>query len=368
MDFEQRYNKIIEQIEASVSFKPDAIIYNLSQQSGYSAEALGYAFRFILDTPLRDYIVSRKLVSVIKDKLLNGLTISDAIGRSTFPDTPTFSKAFKKAFGIPPKEATLEWLELQKPLTLEQLMSKEILMESTSTAETISTTQSNSSQFKNIYEAFKLNASYGFSENVVELICRLSKKYNVSLSKVFEFIEEINLEYGNIQVTRRLGNSHLDKLALLYFTYHLSVSEATKDLNDIFFGVNLFKLPPQTLDVYYSTVNDDCGFTLNYAIDLANALNDRGWGVSDLEEVYIYCDDLLDGIINAERYSFGADYNELNTDFNNREELEGLEETILLDQSSVSRTDCDFDPDYNVLPDSDDYYDLDDVNSSSFDF
>lgn len=307
MDFEQRYNKIIEQVEASVSFRPDTIIYNLSQQSGYSAEALGYAFRFILDTPLRDYIVSRKLVSVIKDKLLNDLTISDAVGRSTFPDTPTFSKAFKKAFGIPPKEATLEWLELQKPLTLEQLMSKEILMESTSTAETISTTKSNSSQFKNIYEAFKLNASYGFSENVVELICRLSKKYKASLPDVFEFIEEVNLEFGNIRAARKFAPSHFDKLAFLCLTYHLSVSEAHEDIIYPFYNVDLFNLPPQTLDVYYSSVNDDVGFNLDYAIKLANALNEYGGDISTLEEVAIWCDDLLDGIINYGSYSFGAD-------------------------------------------------------------
>src|SRR5690554_2023084 len=90
----------IEYIEANLKEELSAEI--LANRAGYSKTHFSRLFIFLVGTTIHDYIVTRRLIYVAKE-MQESKRISDVLYKYGFDTQTGFNKAFRKRFGITPK-------------------------------------------------------------------------------------------------------------------------------------------------------------------------------------------------------------------------------------------------------------------------
>lgn len=91
----------IEYIEANLKEELTAEI--LASRVGYSKTHFSRLFIFLVGTTIHDYIVTRRLIYIAKE-MQGSRNISDCLYDYGFDTQTGFNKAFKKRFGVTPKQ------------------------------------------------------------------------------------------------------------------------------------------------------------------------------------------------------------------------------------------------------------------------
>ena len=204
----ERYDYIINSIEDMILSDPytsrKRITHDVLKRVGFTASDLKVIFKFFTDMSLVEYIRKRKMnYSYVKMKKLPKFKVEQIIDYTEYGDQPSYNKAFKKEFGMPPKQAYESPVNMQKqPLTIEVLQSidynnsdKSNLEESYKDVDAgkiinnnESTNQTIDQELANIREEYQ--ELYGLGDVPVEIACDLFKSKEISLRDAFEEVLE----------------------------------------------------------------------------------------------------------------------------------------------------------------------------------
>ena len=182
MNFTEKYDQLISQIEEAVKANEEEIAEKLSKIYGSNPRLIADAFQFISGTTLSQYIKQRRLVNALHYKNENDCSLEVAAIKFGFPDAATMSKAFKACFGKSPSQMSKEELEARQPLSLENLY----------TSETLSGNDTGSSDIP-----FEIKEEIDYLARVNELsrteamfAYELSKNHGISLDHAFDLVKD----------------------------------------------------------------------------------------------------------------------------------------------------------------------------------
>ena len=186
MNFQARYDDIINQIENAVFLKVDQIPEKLARDTGVHLRVIADAFQFIAGMTLAQYIKQRRLVHALKYKHQTNCSLEKAAETFGFADSATMSKAFKNYFGVPPSQMSADGLEAIVPLTLDRVLmgesenSMDVTTKTTKKSEMFGV---DSEKFQTIKQVLELSAVYGLSDKEAEYAYNLSQRHQVPLSR-----------------------------------------------------------------------------------------------------------------------------------------------------------------------------------------
>lgn len=184
MNFIEKYEQLILQIEEAVKAQDDEITEKLSKVYGTNTRHLAEAFNFISGITLSQYIKQRRLVNALHYKYENACSLESAAIKYGFPDAATMSKAFKACFGKSPSQISEAELCTITPLTLEEL--------SISSTESINSVDADTISAEDKIEFEHLAYTYELSKNEALFAYELSVNRNISLEKAFELVKEFS--------------------------------------------------------------------------------------------------------------------------------------------------------------------------------
>lgn len=106
MNFESKFDSIMDYIEEHIEQKPNETVRIIAKEFGMTTRTLSEGFQFVTDISLSGYIRLRRVIRALKYKLAEGCALDAAAAHFGFPDQPTLSKAcrelplndFKKVF------------------------------------------------------------------------------------------------------------------------------------------------------------------------------------------------------------------------------------------------------------------------------
>ena len=182
MNFAEKYDQLISQIEEAVKANEDEIAEKLSKIYGSNSRLIADAFQFISGTTLSQYIKQRRLVNAMLYKNEHDCSLETAAIKFGFPDAATMSKAFKACFGKSPSQMSKEELEAQQPSSLENISASEILSESNNTSSDI--------PFEIKEEIEYLARVNELSETEAIFAYELSKNRGITLDHAFDLVKD----------------------------------------------------------------------------------------------------------------------------------------------------------------------------------
>jgi len=204
MNITERHDKIINTIENHVQFGTDealTIAKNVAKDNGCTARVLSDVFNYLFGYPLISYIRSRKLVAAY-NLLANGKgNIDRAIEVAGYADQTSFTKAFKKQFGVTPGDvlkgkatvdtlpsplywACLSDIHTPQPVSYYEKEEDEMLIFGLS-----------ENTYKEVVKAIELESLYGFSLMFSNYAFNLSKKTHRTMEDCFRYVDSLR-DYG----------------------------------------------------------------------------------------------------------------------------------------------------------------------------
>ena len=302
MNFKNRYDSIIQEIEDAVKKNVDQnLIYDMAaQKAGVNLRMLGDAFLYITDMTLSQYIRQRRLVKALQYKHSSGCSLEDAAIESGFPDAATMSKSFKKVFDVSPSQMTKSNLDKIVPLYLDQLLqeaedSTKMEIQARPLQPVPETVFGVSvEQFEDIKNVLELNAIYGLSDKLAEFAYKLCKNQQVPMSKAFEFVEDLDMQFENGTYLGALSNISLEEIAYLCFHHNLSVSESIEEVDRLHGQgvVDVTDLPSDFYCIYFGDVNKDYDFLAEDILEFVATLKAEGIDVSEFDDI-VRCNAIL---------------------------------------------------------------------------
>ncbi len=300
MNFRNRYDRFIQEIEDAVGRNEEQIPEMIAKKTGTNLRLLADAFQYITDMTLSQYIRQRRLVKALQHKHSTDCSMEEAAIDSGFPDAATMSKSFKKAFNVSPSQMAKSDLDKIAPLYLGQLLQE--VEDSTKmeiqakplqpVPETIFGVSVE--QFEDIKNVLELNAVYGLNDKLAEFAYNLCKKQQVPMSKAFEFVEDLDMQFENGTYLGALSNISLEEIAYLCFQYNLSVSESIEEI-DCLHGQgieDITALPSSFFDIYFGDVNKDYDFLAEDILEFVATLEAEGIDVAEFDDI-VRCNAVL---------------------------------------------------------------------------
>ena len=109
MNTSEKFDHMIEEIERKVKqaeLSSQQIAEEVARSNGLGLRSMSDVFNYLLSTSLNSYILGRKMMASYSF-LIGGdkKNINGAVDISGYSDQPSYSKAFKKMFGLTPGEA-----------------------------------------------------------------------------------------------------------------------------------------------------------------------------------------------------------------------------------------------------------------------
>ena len=315
MNFKNRYNNFIREIEDAVDRREDQIPELIAKRSGTNLRLLADAFQYITDMTLAQYSRQPRLVKSMQFKHNKDCSMEDAAIEFGFPDAATMSKAFKKTFDVSPSQMTKDDLDKIVPLSLEHLLQEE---ESRGKMEAQvksipSVPESvfgvSIEQFEDIKNVLELNAVYGLSDKLAELAYKLCKEQQVPMSKAFEFVEDLDLQFENGTYWGALSCISLEEIVCRSFKYNLSVSESIDAIDSLHGqGIDdITELPDDFFVIYFGEANNLNGFSAQDILDFIDVMDEEGIDVAAFDFIVMSNALLHDGDIIETIRSFDED-------------------------------------------------------------
>lgn len=203
MNFTEKYDQLINEIEEAVKANEEDISEKLSKFYGTNTRHLAEAFQFISGVTLSQYIKQRRLIHAMHFKFDNDCSLETAAIKFGFPDAATMSKAFKSCFGVSPTQMSFAELNAQLPLTLEQISAENSLHSAgLRTADYAPETQE---------EIQELACAYQLSDSEAAFAYDLSKKRDISLDRAFALVKDFATQ-DTLPMDNREFRGFLDRL------------------------------------------------------------------------------------------------------------------------------------------------------------
>ena len=205
MGIQTRFDQLCASIEEYAKIEEmnaSAIAERVAIENGESLRSLSESFRYMTGNTLNAYIVSRKLTAALFYLIASEKnSISQAVGIAGYSDQPSFTKAFRRLFGITPGDAfkSKDSLKIDPPLTWNMLSETPNVqnpesLEGKNMADNESTVFGVSeSRLKLVEEALGLEALYGLSRVYSDFAFKLfeSRDNNYSLNDCFGFADSL---------------------------------------------------------------------------------------------------------------------------------------------------------------------------------
>lgn len=303
MNFREKYNYIIDQIEVLIEAGNENIIFTLVQDLSVNERLLGDAFQFITDMTLSQYVRQRKLLHAIIYKIEMECSIDEAADKFGFSDGAAFSKSFKVNFAKSPSVFTRTDYEKYPPLYIERILEdrEEPNKPQKETEKMFGLPET---QFMSLKRMFEINALYGFSDSDAELAYNLHEIMGMPMHAAFAFVEDLILQR---EAGADFGKFDLFQLAELSYKYDLSISQAKEILYELEqFGINYISdLPDGFFDIYFSEENDRRGFSIDFILVILEELKRTNLTIKDFPQVienaeWYYAGDISEAMDNFE--------------------------------------------------------------------
>lgn len=307
MNFQEKFDDIIESIEYLIEFQHEDIPAALAKEVGINLRLLADAFMFITDITLIKYIRQRRLAYALDNRISNGWSIEKTSELAGFSDAAAFSKACKNELGYSPSQITQEVLAQYAPLSFSKIMSNS---DYKFTEENIVTATSNSicgvtaRQFAEIKCVLEIGALYGFSDEEAELVYRLSQECSMSIQQAADFCEDLFMQMDN---GTYWGGYDVLSVAKLSIKYNLSVSESIEILSELNLNdYSLDELPEEFFEIYFSDINEKfAGFSVPTICEIVRALKRNDLSTDEFDDIMSYSmicnDDPIETINNYRR-------------------------------------------------------------------
>lgn len=313
MNAKKRYNKIISDIEekAQSPFVSSSDLATAIAVDNYmSLRELNTVTKFLFDDLLFNYIRKRKMMAAYRH-LISGEKM-DIIGAVDIADLGThssFDRAFKKIFGITPKEAfrrkdpslfvpPLTWdsisCETENPLTVEKALEQ---------MDNVSIFGISKEQYARAIEATNLVELYGLDPQMgncaFELSCSLGRPMKDTFRYVSELLEsgvgireDANKKAAFI-IDSFIADASDPLMQFLFFTCNLHVDSAYKLMGRLHFtDEQIMAMDPVLLHLYAKTPEMHFDYFVK-AMDYYNNHADQNY---DEEDLMFYIKEICMGV------------------------------------------------------------------------
>lgn len=304
MNFQEKFDDIIESIEYLIEFRYEDIPVALAKEIGINLRLLADAFMFITDITLIKYIRQRRLAYALDNRISNGWSIEKTAELAGFSDAASFSKACKNELGYSPSQITQEILAQYAPLKFSKIMSNsdyEFVEENIVTAKSNSICGVTAKQFAEIKCVLEIGALYGFTDEEAELVYRLSQECSMSIQQAADFCEDLFMQMDN---GTYWGGYDILSAAKLSLKYDLSVSESVDILSELkLHDYSIDELPEGFFEIYFGDFNEKlAGYSVPMICEIVRALRENELSTDDFDDIMsysiIYDDDPIETINN----------------------------------------------------------------------
>ena len=211
----ERYNHIINSIEDIIEVNPlkdtNQIINELMHNIGITIRDMATVIKFFTDMSLAEYVRKRKMdYSYKKMQEQKEYDIDSVIDFTGYADHSSYSKAFKKEYGISPKKAYDEKKDLRKPpLTMEALYDNEVEVTPECTIKKENVFGVDQNTYQNIIKAEDLKELYGFNSRQANIAFEHFKECEeFGIESAFEVLAE---DISNIEEIMEIDTKNLSE-------------------------------------------------------------------------------------------------------------------------------------------------------------
>lgn len=215
-------------IEISPRKDTNKIMNELMHSIGITTRDIATVIKFFTDMSLAEYVKKRKMdYSYKKMQEQKVYDLDSVIDFTGYADHSSYSKAFKKEYGISPKKAYDEQKNLRKPpLTMEALYDNEVEVTPECTIKKGNVFGVDQNTYQNIIKAEDLKELYGFNSRQANIAFDCFKEYEelgieFAFEKVAEYIsiiEEI-MEIDTKNLSEQKIRSLLSKWEDIYDSF-----------------------------------------------------------------------------------------------------------------------------------------------------
>ena len=185
----EKYDEIIKYIEDIISADPykgaKRTVFNIKKNTGFEERDLSVIFKFFTEMSISEYVRKRKMnYSYLKMKELPKFKLDEIIEYTQYSDQASYTKAFKKEYGVPPKQAYDSNVDMNKPpLTMEILKTNKHCYEIAENIEKINE-EKQYKKFICISEEYK--EFYGFGDVPAKIAYEYAKENNMPIEDAFD--------------------------------------------------------------------------------------------------------------------------------------------------------------------------------------
>lgn len=219
MRADEKFNQTIESIEdliRNTELNTKNIADMAARQSGLATRDLSTVFSYLMDNTLNNYITMRRLNAAYRFLIESpDRMIAPAVEISGYADQPTFTKAFKKQFGITPKEA-FEQKDPSRyldPITWDRLSndsSSQMIWKEDDEVKELTVFGVKISDYEKISRVNELESFYGLPRMFSEYAYEVSEKTGRTLEDGFRYAQSLREYGGDFDIEEKLRESDLD--------------------------------------------------------------------------------------------------------------------------------------------------------------
>lgn len=195
MNAEQKYNRIINFIEAEIAkglnTKARNILLGIKKEFGIESRSLSEIFDFLIGKPIITYIKTRQLMKAA-EVILEGGSNQDAIKYTGYNDEPSFIKAFRSVFSVSPGNfKELKNPQIQKSITWSDITRSE--NKPVDNAKVSAPVQFGIpiDLYVKVREAENIQIRYGFDDEASNVAYKIAERFNVGLTEAFELVDQL---------------------------------------------------------------------------------------------------------------------------------------------------------------------------------
>lgn len=259
MNFEEKHNLVLETVEKNCDKDFSEVVDILERTFGSNSRQISEAFIFNTGSTLNAYYKELRLKKIYQYKKDADCSFDEAAAKFG-TDASTFSRSFKKSFGIAPTQITEDdFSKLPNEYSLDTILNRERdatkLEKPQETIFGIST-----EKYKQLTDIFKYKAVYDFDDENAQYAYEISQKYCAPLNKSFEFVDQCY--WSNHDPEMFLNIDKYDffsakSCAYLYFNYGLTINKAYDELYRLnrVGVVDIFEEPEEIMHAYLSNLD-----------------------------------------------------------------------------------------------------------------
>ena len=241
MNTSEKFDHMIEEIERKVKqaeLSCQQIAEEVARNNGLGLRSMSDVFNYLLSTSLNSYILGRKMMAsysflIGSDKK----NINGAVDISGYSDQPSYSKAFKKMFGLTPGEAfrMKDKSRVEPPISWAAL-SNHLIIQNNDEAEGDVMKEKTvfgvpESKYNTISEVLELEAFYGLPRVLSNYAYELHKSSGRSLKDCFRFAESVKEcnDYDNPKMYWKSPEEAIHEIADKEIVQELVADRMTKE-------------------------------------------------------------------------------------------------------------------------------------------